>query len=108
MSDVQPNPTWWQASDGRWYPPETHPAYRPMPVRTHSDAMGTASVILAILWLGGIGSLLAVIFAGAQLGRNRDDGHGDNGPATAGLVLGILGMAITAWLIATSNDLFRP
>jgi hypothetical protein len=22
-------PGWWQASDGNWYPPETHPTYRP-------------------------------------------------------------------------------
>lgn len=29
MSDVQQGPGWWQASDGRWYPPEQHPNYRP-------------------------------------------------------------------------------
>lgn len=28
MSDVQPRPDWWRASDGRWYPPEQHPDYR--------------------------------------------------------------------------------
>ena len=30
MSDQQTGPRWWQASDGRWYPPESHPdpAYR--------------------------------------------------------------------------------
>lgn len=28
MSDVQ-RPGWWRASDGKWYPPETHPDYRP-------------------------------------------------------------------------------
>lgn len=26
MSDVSPGPDWWQASDGRWYPPELRPA----------------------------------------------------------------------------------
>lgn len=25
MSDTQQGPGWWQASDGRWYPPEQHP-----------------------------------------------------------------------------------
>ena len=25
MSDVSPGPDWWQASDGRWYPPELRP-----------------------------------------------------------------------------------
>ena len=29
MSDVQVQPGWWQASDGKWYPPERHPEYRP-------------------------------------------------------------------------------
>jgi hypothetical protein len=27
MSDVSQGPGWWQASDGKWYPPETHPDY---------------------------------------------------------------------------------
>lgn len=26
-SDTQQGPDWWRASDGRWYPPETHPDY---------------------------------------------------------------------------------
>ena len=25
MSDISPGPDWWQASDGRWYPPELRP-----------------------------------------------------------------------------------
>jgi len=29
MSDVRAQQDWWQASDGRWYPPELHPNYRP-------------------------------------------------------------------------------
>ena len=28
MSDTPTGPDWWQASDDRWYPPETHPDYR--------------------------------------------------------------------------------
>ncbi|MEM7092323.1 MAG: hypothetical protein AAF567_04915 [Actinomycetota bacterium] len=28
-SDVQEGPDWWQASDGRFYPPELHPDYQP-------------------------------------------------------------------------------
>ena len=31
MSDTSPGPGWWQASDDRWYPPETHPDYQPPP-----------------------------------------------------------------------------
>lgn len=29
MSDIAQGPDWWQASDGKWYPPETHPNYQP-------------------------------------------------------------------------------
>jgi hypothetical protein len=29
MSDVQLQQDWWQATDGKWYPPERHPEYRP-------------------------------------------------------------------------------
>lgn len=29
MSDSSQGSGWWQASDGKWYPPETHPDYQP-------------------------------------------------------------------------------
>ena len=29
MSDVSQGPGWWIASDGKWYPPQQHPDYRP-------------------------------------------------------------------------------
>jgi hypothetical protein len=31
MSDTQQGPGWWQASDGKWYPPETHPSRQAPP-----------------------------------------------------------------------------
>ncbi len=31
MSDTSGGPGWWQASDGKWYPPERHPNYQPPP-----------------------------------------------------------------------------
>jgi hypothetical protein len=31
MSDTCQGPGWWQASDDQWYPPESHPNYRPPP-----------------------------------------------------------------------------
>jgi hypothetical protein len=30
VSYTQPGPDWWQASDGKWYAPELHPAARPV------------------------------------------------------------------------------
>jgi hypothetical protein len=29
MSDVSQGAGWWLAADGKWYPPERHPAYQP-------------------------------------------------------------------------------
>jgi uncharacterized RDD family membrane protein YckC len=31
MSGTSGGPGWWIASDGKWYPPERHPDYRPQP-----------------------------------------------------------------------------
>jgi hypothetical protein len=31
MSDSSQGPGWWQASDGRWYPPQSHPTQQPAP-----------------------------------------------------------------------------
>ena len=51
MSDTSPGPGWWQASDGKWYPPATAPAAGPAamayrPPRT--NGMAIASLILGI------------------------------------------------------------
>jgi len=38
MSDTQQGPGWWQASDGKWYPPETHPSRQaPPPIQPPSQ-----------------------------------------------------------------------
>jgi uncharacterized RDD family membrane protein YckC len=31
MTNIPPGPGWWIASDGRWYPPESHPSATPSP-----------------------------------------------------------------------------
>lgn len=31
MSDTSQGDGWWMASNGKWYPPETHPDYEPPP-----------------------------------------------------------------------------
>lgn len=31
MSEASGGPGWWRATDGKWYPPESHPDYRPPP-----------------------------------------------------------------------------
>jgi hypothetical protein len=72
------------------------------------NPFGVASLVLGIVWLGGLGSLLAVIFghvARAQSKRMRGE---SNGLATAGLILGYLGLALAIALgisaVVHSND----
>lgn len=38
MSNVSQGPGWWMASDHKWYPPESHPGYRPPPA--YPDVLG--------------------------------------------------------------------
>ena len=45
MSDVSNGPGWWQASDGKWYPPEQQPNYEaaaPPPSPTPSPTRAPA------------------------------------------------------------------
>ncbi len=38
MSDTSQGPGWWQASDGKWYPPDLYPADHPRPDEPASDS----------------------------------------------------------------------
>jgi amino acid transporter len=57
------------------------------------DGLAAASLVLGILWLGGLGSLLAVIFGHCSNGNAKRAGRKGSGMAVAGLVLGYLGLA---------------
>jgi hypothetical protein len=43
MSDQSQGPGWWQASDGKWYAPETHPNYVPPPPGASGAVSATAA-----------------------------------------------------------------
>jgi uncharacterized protein DUF4190 len=91
-----PSPGWWLASDGRWYPPAGQPTTAGYgygaPVRT--SGLAIASLALGIVWLGWIGSVLAVIFGHVALAQVREGTRSGRGMAIAGLVLGYGGMAL--------------
>jgi hypothetical protein len=40
MSDVSGGPGWWEASDGKWYPPEAVPGDRPAPTQAPTPGFG--------------------------------------------------------------------
>ena len=65
--------------------------------------MAVASLVLGILWFGGVGAVLAIIF-GAVARRSIRESNGTEsgeGLATAGLILGIIGVVATVlfWVI---------
>jgi uncharacterized membrane protein YccF (DUF307 family) len=60
MTEVARGPGWWQASDGRWYPPEAHPGAGSYYA---ARSPGAGSLLLNILWLVLSGVWLAILYA---------------------------------------------
>jgi hypothetical protein len=74
---------------GYWQPG----AYVQVQPRRVTDGLAIASMVLGILWVGWIGSILAVIFGHVALRRIAREGKAGRGMAIAGLVLGYVGVA---------------
>jgi hypothetical protein len=75
MSDVSQGPGWWQAADGKWYPPA--PQQQPVnyaPVGPKNDGMSIAGLVCGISGLTLIGCGIGLI------------------PAILGVVFGIIGI----------------
>lgn len=70
-----------------------------------TNGLAVASLVLGLLWLYGLGSLLAVIFGHVSISQtNRDPSQGGNGLAVAGLVLGYIGLAgLLALMVAAAS-----
>jgi len=116
LGDLTPGPGWWLAVDGKWYPPSppgetppSSPAFAPPPYHQHqqlppasTNGFAIASLVLGIVWVGGVGSVLALIFG--SVGKNQIESSGGRQAgrriAVAGTVLGWVGVAILAVLIA--------
>ena len=84
------------------YPPPGYPGSGFGPERT--SGMAIASLVLAVLWIGGLGSLLGLIFGIIALNKiSKAQGRlGGKGISIAGTVIGALGVLATAALIAVS------
>lgn len=65
-----------------------------------TSGLAIASLVLGILWIGGLGALLAVIFGAIGLKQTRDGQVGGRGMAIAGLILGIIGIIGLVVMIA--------
>ncbi|MGZ4363926.1 MAG: DUF4190 domain-containing protein [Gaiellaceae bacterium] len=63
------------------------------PQPTGTNGLAIASFVLSLLHLLGLGSVLAVIFGIIARKQTKRTGQAGHGLATAGLVIGILGIA---------------
>jgi Domain of unknown function (DUF4190) len=57
-----------------------------------SDGYAIASLVLSIVWMWGLGALLAVIFGHVSANQAKARGEQANGMAVAGLILGYIGL----------------
>ena len=67
-----------------------------------TNGLAIASLILSILWLFGVGSIIGIVLGCVGMGQIRDSGgrQGGRAIALAGVVVGIIGLASLAVLIA--------
>ena len=88
----QPQPYGQPAYGQQPYGPPPYGYGYPPPQRTNGLAI--ASMVLGILWLYWIGSLLALIFGYIAKRQIRERGESGGGMATAGIVLGWVGIGL--------------
>jgi Domain of unknown function (DUF4190) len=95
-------------------PPQDAPyPYQPSaPPLKVTNGLSIASLVLGILWIAGLGSILALIFGYVGLRQIRRRHEGGRGLAIAGVVLGWVGVGLTLLfialaVIATGSDTSR-
>jgi hypothetical protein len=105
MSDVSQGPGWWQATDGKWYPPTATPQPTVVyaQVGPKNDGMSIAALVCGIVglvltfcWVGVILGILGVIFGVVGI-KKIDASNGTlqgRGMALAGAICGAVSIAI--------------
>lgn len=73
-----------------------YPGY---PQAAGTNGMAIASMVLGILWLYWIGSILALVFGYVAKSQIRQTGQSGSGMATAGIVLGWIGVGFLVLFI---------
>jgi len=75
MSDTSQGPGWWQASDGKWYPPEQSPGAAPQPAQQPAGGRLDVGAALSYGWEKFVANLstmilIVIIFFGVQFAFN--------------------------------------
>lgn len=66
---------------------------------SRTNGMAIASMVLGIIWIYWIGSILALVFGYIAKKQIRERGEAGGGMATAGIVLGYVGMAFLVFFV---------
>ncbi len=103
MSDSPIGPDWWQASDGKWYPPQGQRATELVPPGGGSgiprtSGMAVTSLVLGIVSLfsclpAGIGGLITGIMAKRSITNSAGAEKGE-GMAVGGIVTSLIGILL--------------
>lgn len=72
-----------------------------------TNVMAIASLVLGVVWLAGIGSILALLFGVSARRQIRQTGEGGAGMALAGIILGSAGLAFMAFTVLSALGFFR-
>jgi hypothetical protein len=105
----QPTMRWW---DGRQWtdqlapmPPPAYPTYGGVPERRGTNGMAVASLVLGLLWIYGVGAILALIFGEVARSQIKQSGQqqGGAGMAMAGRILGSIGIVVPLAIIILNN-----
>jgi hypothetical protein len=95
--ELPPAPRYPQQYQQQPYAPQYPPPYPyPYPYARPTNGMAIAAMVLGILWLYWVGSVLALIFGYLARAEIRRTGHGGDGMAIAGIVLGWVGVGTLA------------
>ena len=80
------------------------PAYPAPPAIARVEGFAVASLVLGIVWVYSIGSILAIVFGTVALRRIKESNgwRTGKGMAVAGLVLGLVGVAMVVVAIVVS------
>jgi hypothetical protein len=88
--------------------PRVPPTPRPAPLPAKADGLAIASLVLS-LTIPVIGSLLAIVFGHLSHRDAEREGRMNSGVATAGLIIGYLGLAAVAIVfIVIAASLHQP
>jgi hypothetical protein len=85
---------------GQPYGYPTPPPYATAPPPSGNDGKAIGSLVASLVWVCGIGSIVAVILGHLSRSEARKQGRQPSGLALAGLVLGYLGILSSALIIA--------